>query len=467
MKTIDLLRKGQLTGIQRLDLAEGLTEFPLEILDLADSLEILNLTGNCLKQLPDEFGRLKKLRILFLSNNQFETVPEVLSQCPQLSMVGFKSNQIKTLPENALPPLVRWLILTHNRLQTLPASIGNLTRLQKLMLAGNELRSLPDELANCKNLELIRLAANQLPALPVWLFDLPRLSWLAYSGNPFCQSADSETRSSDPTPSNTTLKNIDWKDLAIGEMLGQGASGVIYKAIWKNSLPTESIEVAAKPVAAKQVAVKLFKGDITSDGLPLDEMAACIAAGDHPNLVQVLGKVINHPQGSAGLVFSLISPAYRNLGNPPSFESCTRDTYPPEAAFTLPVILRITQGIASATAHLHDRGILHGDLYAHNILVDETGNSLMGDFGAACFFDPADPPQAAAPSDRVLSRSFQLLEVRAFGCLLEDLLDRCSSETDETEAIDQLRQLQQDCMNSNPHQRPLFIEICDRLAAIG
>jgi hypothetical protein len=466
MKTIDRLRKGQLTGIQRLDLSEGLTEFPLEILDLADSLEILNLTGNELKQLPKEFGQLKKLRILFLNNNQFEEVPEVLSQCPQLSMVGFKSNQITTLPENALPPLVRWLILTDNRLQKLPATIGNLTRLQKLMLAGNELRSLPAELANCKNLELIRLAANQLPALPVWLLDLPRLSWLAYSGNPFCQSfySDySETRSPSHTPSShtlsshTTLKNIDWQDLTIGEMLGQGASGVIYQAVWKDTSQSEAIEVA----------VKLFKGDITSDGLPLDEMAACIAAGDHSNLVQVLGKVINHPQDSKGLIFALISPAYRNLGNPPSLDSCTRDTYPPETTFTLPVILRIAQGIASATAHLHDRGILHGDLYAHNILVDEAGNSLMGDFGAACFFDPNDPPQAAAQGDRVLSQSLQRLEVRAFGCLLEDLLDRWDSDTNGSAAIAQLRELQQDCMNSNPYQRPLFVDICDRLAAIG
>nr|WP_310421862.1 hypothetical protein [Chamaesiphon sp. VAR_48_metabat_135_sub] len=44
METIDLLRSGQLQGIKRLDLAAGLTEFPIEIFDLADSLEILNLS---------------------------------------------------------------------------------------------------------------------------------------------------------------------------------------------------------------------------------------------------------------------------------------------------------------------------------------------------------------------------------------------------------------------------------------
>ncbi|MBD1848755.1 leucine-rich repeat-containing protein kinase family protein [Leptolyngbya sp. FACHB-711] len=454
MKTLDLLQTGQLAGTRRLNLAAELTEFPMEILELADSLEILDLSNNHLKRLPDEFRQLKKLKIVFLSNNDFEEVPEVLSQCPQLSMVGFKSNRITALPENALPPLVRWLILTDNRLQQLPASIGQLSRLQKLMLAGNELRSLPDELANCQNLELIRLAANQLTALPVWLSTLPRLSWLAYAGNPFCDSSRlsslPDTGLPDFDSSNPDLLHIKWTDLMLGEPLGQGASGIIYQGTW-NSGVHQSVEVA----------IKLFKGEITSDGFPLDEMRACIAAGTHPNLVRVLGKVIHHPTHSAGLVFSFIPPRYKNLGGPPSLETCTRDTYPPDTAFTLPVILRIAQGIAAATAHLHARGIMHGDLYAHNILVDETGESLLGDFGAACFYDPAD---------RFLSRSLPSLEVRAFGCLLEDLLDRCRpapDHPDQIKAIEHLRRLQQDCMNPVPALRPLLPQICAALAAFN
>ncbi len=46
MDTLAQLRAGQLAGIKRLDLSCGLTEFPREIFDLADSLEILNLSGN-------------------------------------------------------------------------------------------------------------------------------------------------------------------------------------------------------------------------------------------------------------------------------------------------------------------------------------------------------------------------------------------------------------------------------------
>ena len=37
----------------------------------------------------------------------------------------------------------------------------------------------------------------------------------------------------------------------------------------------------------------------------------------------------------------------------------------------------LTLAIASVAAHLHQRGITHGDLYAHNILCDEQGNGLL------------------------------------------------------------------------------------------
>ncbi|HEY9601090.1 MAG TPA: leucine-rich repeat-containing protein kinase family protein, partial [Allocoleopsis sp.] len=438
METLNLLRSGQLAGSKRLKLSCGLTQFPSEIFALADSLEILDLSNNHLTALPDEFERLKRLKIVFFTNNDFEEIPEVLSQCRSLKMVSFKSNQVSTVSEHALPPSIRWLILTNNKIEKLPASFGSMSQLQKLMLAGNRLQSLPQEMAECLNLELIRLSANQLQELPPWLFTLPRLSWLAYAGNPFC-SADATH--------NSMLPDIDWAELMLGEILGQGASGVIYKGLWTSEL------------AQKEVAIKLFKGEVTSDGLPPDEMAASLAAGCHDNLVNVLGKLSNQPEEKQGLVFSFIPPDYKNLGQPPDFDTCTRDTYSANASFSLPVLLRVTKGIASAAAHLHAEGIMHGDLYAHNILFNETGDSLLGDFGAASFYDP---------SDFAIGQSLERLEVRAFGCLLEDMLDRCTLEvsSEYEAAVKSLRCLQQDCLKPVLSQRPRFTEIGKRLISV-
>lgn len=185
MHTLEQLERGELAGIRRLDLSAGLQSFPEAIFDLADTLEVLNLSGNQLKSLPSDLSRLRKLRILFCSDNLFTEVPDCLGDCEQLEMIGFKANQIRHLPAAALPPALRWLILTDNQLQALPDEIDTCRRLQKLMLAGNQLSSLPDTLANCVNLELLRIAANRLPALPAWLLTLPRLSWLAAAGNSF------------------------------------------------------------------------------------------------------------------------------------------------------------------------------------------------------------------------------------------------------------------------------------------
>lgn len=430
MHTLAQLKAGQLAGITRLDLSCGLTEFPREIFELADSLQILNLSGNALSRLPDDLHRLPHLRVLFCSDNAFTELPECLGQCAQLSMIGFKANRISHVPAAALPPLLRWLILTDNCISHLPHELGERARLQKLMLAGNHLADLPESLANCHRLELLRIASNRFTRLPEWLLRLPSLTWLAYAGNPVEMAV--EVAADDATP------NIAWAELELAEVLGEGASGVIRKALWTpRALP---------------VAVKLYKGTITSDGSPLHEMQACIAAGLHPNLIKVQGRVVGHPDGQAALVMDLIDPSYRNLAALPSLASCTRDVYQADTRFSAEVALRMARGIASVAAHLHRHGITHGDLYGHNILWNEAGDCLLGDFGAASFH---------ATVNTVETRALQRIEVRAFGVLLGELLERV-----EAAMSDELVELQRTCCQPDVLARPSFEEIEVLLNAI-
>jgi len=280
--TLAALRSGQLKGITRLDLACNLQEFPSEIFELADTLEILNLSGNSLAALPDDLSRLSKLRVLFCSGNRFTRLPEVLSSCVHLEMVGFKSNSIREVSAAAMSPGLRWLILTDNQISALPESIGSCTRLQKLMLAGNQLADLPEAMRGCVGLELLRISANRFQTLPGWVLHLPRLTWLAFGGNPF---------SAMPRDPSSAVPQLHWEDLVLAEKLGEGASGVIHKAHWQTSLQS----------AGQPVAVKLFKGAVTSDGFPAEEMAACLAAGNHPHLIGVIGVLTGHPEGTSGL----------------------------------------------------------------------------------------------------------------------------------------------------------------------
>jgi hypothetical protein len=437
MDTLAQLKAGQLAGTKRLDLSCGLTEFPREIFDLADSLEILNLTGNALSSLPEDLHRLVHLRVLFCSDNAFTELPRCLGQCTQLSMIGFKANQISSVPAASLPPLLRWLILTDNQINQLPSELGERPLLQKLMLAGNHLEQLPRSLAQCKNLELIRIASNRLTRLPDWLLTLPSLTWLAYAGNPVEMAVG--VADDDATP------NIPWAQLALAQVLGEGASGVIRKATW------------APPTGpAKAVAVKLYKGSITSDGSPLHEMQACIAAGLHANLIKVEGRVVGHPEDQAALVMQLIEPSYRNLAALPSLASCTRDIYEPSTRFSAEVALRMARGIASVAAHLHAHGITHGDLYGHNILWNDAGECLLGDFGAASFH---------ATVDSLETRALQRIEVRAFGVLLGELLERIDAGLSE-ENHRELQALQARCCQPDVLARPGFSEIESMLEAL-
>ncbi|VEF11779.1 Serine/threonine protein kinase [Pseudomonas fluorescens] len=434
MHTLAQLCAGELSGITRLDLSCGLTEFPPQIFDLADTLEVLNLSGNALRQLPDDLHRLTRLRVLFCSDNQFSELPACLGQCAALTMVGFKANRIVEVPGAALPPLLRWLILTDNRIESLPSELGERPHLQKLMLAGNRLQSLPESISQCHRLELIRIAANQLTELPQWLLTLPSLTWLAYAGNPLETEADAAALQGTPL--------INWSALRLEHQLGEGASGVISRATWQR-----------EDGAVQPVAVKLYKGEMTSDGSPLHEMNACITAGLHPNLIGVLGRIHGHPDGQQGLVMQLIDPSFYNLAGLPSLASCSRDVYPEDCRFSADVALNIAKGIASAAAHLHGQGITHGDLYGHNILVNARGECLLGDFGAASF---------RATTDSEETRALQRIEVRAFGVLLGELLARVDPGL-STERRQALEDLEQRCCQPDVLARPGFREVIEAL----
>lgn len=178
-------------------------------------------------------------------------------------------------------------------------------------------------------------------------------------------------------------------------------------------------------------------------------MAACLAAGRHAQLIEVLGQLAGHPQGRDGLVLELLDDAYRNLAGPPSLESCTRDVYPPGLRFELATALRLAASLAALMAHLHGRGISHGDFYAHNILWREDGACLLGDFGAASFL----------PDDAVLAGALRRLEVRAFACLLEELLERSEAPPGQASLRAALVELQRCCALPRVSERPDFGEI--------
>jgi len=431
--TLEQLRSGALSGARRLDLtAAGLDRLPEELFGLADTLEELSLNGNRLRTLPHDLGRLRRLRVLFCSDNPFERLPEALGDCAALDMVGFKACRITEVPAEALPSRLRWLILTDNRIDRLPHTLGERPGLQKLMLAGNRLASLPDTLAGASRLELLRLSANRFEALPSWLTELPNLAWLALAGNPL------GWRVVDTQP----LPICHWSSLHLGPCLGEGASGRIFR-------------VEPEATAGRALALKLFKGAVTSDGLPADEMRVHRAAGEHPALCSPIAELAGHPDGSQGLLLPLLPPTLQALAGPPSFDSCTRDVYSPQRVFAARAVRAVAASLASALAQLHRRGVLHGDFYAHNVLCNPaTQEVVLSDFGAASLL----------PMDQAgLRRGLCSTDVRAWGILVAEMLERTPPQAQGGDELDALRKLVRDCLQPDPSLRPSAQDLPARL----
>ena len=160
---------------------------------------------------------------------------------------------------------------------------------------------------------------------------------------------------------------------------------------------------------------------MTSDGYPEDELQACLKTGNHNNIVRSLAQV--KEQGYLALVMTLIPDSFRNLGLPPCFKSCTRDTFPKGFTLSIKQIDKIVRQMEDVFEHLHSNQVCHGDLYAHNTLFDENTNIIFGDFGAATMYHMLSDDQ---------QELIQKIERRALNHFIEDLLSICDEQEQDS-----------------------------------
>jgi hypothetical protein len=385
-------------------------------------------------------------------------------------MVSFKCNRLNHISERALSPSLVWLILTDNKLEKLPAALGRLPRLRKLMLATNQLSALPD-MSECRSLELIRLSDNQLSRAAIresGVLNLSRLAWIAMAGNQVESLSTAQQLESAGLPSSMVLRS---QFPVLGRVLGEGASGTVYQAVHHGT----------------EVAVKVFKLS-SSDGRAVDEIRAAVTVTAHPCLVDVLAAYVQPQQsenhqvnasaGRLSLVMKLLDGAkWLNLGGPPSFASVTRDAFPDSLRLSRRRVLAISRDVCSACRHSHACGVAHGDIYTHNTLyrpdipesrLHDEVVAIIGDFGAGFVIADCEQQDQARP----MCHRMESIEVRAFGCLIDDLLavaQRVAVADSEEERIESaLRVISDECCREDDiNARPTFAELEAKIRSIA
>lgn len=149
---------------------------------------------------------------------------------------------------------------------------------------------------------------------------------------------------------------LPWSDYVLQEHIGSGGFGKVYRAIQKS--------------LDRFVAVKALHKSRQRDPQAVDQFvqeARLLARLDHRGIVGVHG-LGRYPGGGYFLVLDWING--KNLQRGLDLGMASVD----EA-------VQITSSVAAAIQHAHQRGVIHGDLKPSNVLVGESGQVHVTDFG--------------------------------------------------------------------------------------
>lgn len=151
--------------------------------------------------------------------------------------------------------------------------------------------------------------------------------------------------------------------LQIGELIGQGGMGFVYKAKQRH--------------LDRDVALKILHAELQQDpafAKRFEREAKALAKLNHPNIVSVFDS--GHTEaGDYYFVMEYVDGV--NLR-----EVLHGGHLSPEKA------LAIVPQVCEALQYAHERGIVHRDIKPENILVDSRGQVKIADFGLAKLLDP-------------------------------------------------------------------------------
>ena len=146
--------------------------------------------------LNDPSTPLTTMRVLDVSYNCLHNLPKEIQQLTHLHELNCSCNRITSLP-TSLGTLIylKTFKANGNQLSTLPNEIGQCRNLQSLILSENKLSDIPHAMAKCTRLHTIQLQNNELRQLPVSIGKLyGKIQDMNVLNNPDLQMIPKETR---------------------------------------------------------------------------------------------------------------------------------------------------------------------------------------------------------------------------------------------------------------------------------
>jgi eukaryotic-like serine/threonine-protein kinase len=158
------------------------------------------------------------------------------------------------------------------------------------------------------------------------------------------------------------LSGTAWGPLRLEEAVGRGAFSQVYRAI----------DPLGRHVAVKLLAPRLGGDDLSTR--VLDE-GRLLASVKHPNIVVVHGA--DEHDGRVGLWMEFVR------GRTLAAEIDARGAHSPDEAIV------VGRALCGALAAVHAKGLVHGDVKAHNVMREEGGRVVLMDFGAGQSMRPS------------------------------------------------------------------------------
>uniref|UniRef100_A0A6N2KDF8 non-specific serine/threonine protein kinase n=1 Tax=Salix viminalis TaxID=40686 RepID=A0A6N2KDF8_SALVM len=407
-----------------------------------------NLTG----QLVTQLGNLPNLQYLELySNNISGTIPDELGNLTNLVSLDLYLNKLSGPIPKTLDRLqkLRFLRLNNNTLRgTIPMNLTTITSLQVLDLSNNKLTGDIPVNGSFSLFTPISFANNNLNPLPVsppsqipttgspsngnnaigpiaggvaagaaLLFAAPAIV-LAYWRRRKPQDHFFDVPAEeDPEVHLGQLKRFSLRELQVAtdnfshkNILGRGGFGKVYKG---------------RLADGSLAAVKRLKEERTQGGeLQFQTEVEMISMAVHRNLLRLRGFCMTPTE-------RLLVYPYMVNG---SVASCLRERPESQDPLNWPKRQGIALGSARGLAYLHDHcdpKIIHRDVKAANILLDEEFEAVVGDFGLAKLMDYKDTHVTTAvrgtighiaPEYLSTGKSSEKTDVFGYGVMLLELI---------------------------------------------